>query len=989
MRHSRAGACDRGVARWMSSSDRPRVRAGVARCLIVTLAVGWLAAGVALGQLNVPVRNDALCRQDLHKRSASLALDTLNQLSQCHNRRVADRIAPAIDCNDSDNAMSPERIERAVEKLHARARLACAARPDTQPPSGLGYIDCPAPCADVPIAEDYDSGVATCLACVMRAETEALLAQSVGLPAVPLDQLTARCHTRLVSGTVKYLGLQMGVQRRCQSLVDLGRLAPSVDCVTFDPTGRLASARARVAQIVAKCAGADLNGLDACSDTLVGISACIADRSAQAAAVVFAAVYRPVPATPTPTGTPTATPTVTPTPFGAELDIGVAGSANTALDAVLSGTRLSGPAAAGRAVSYGPVALPVAAAGSEVLNVPGLAPGIWLHQVSVGATDQLQFLQSLVVDDPLQANRIDWQLFDHVWTVNDPGDAGDVVCDATCTLRDAAASANAAPGRSLVRFVPALPEIEITQLAGIFWTAAGTMVDGTDSAGDPSPVLGFAGRSFPVRIALIAPNIGPIPADCPCNEGDAGVLRVQAAGVELRGLAIRRQHVAEGSICCGDQDLVAFDGGTSGARLDTLRLDGGAAAITSAEVPGSATRPPTGKDCVDAEATGADAIDPVVVRNSEVRFCYDRGIKSKAGVLRVERSWVHHNLRGGLFAQSPGVGTTLGVVVAADNLVEANGLNCPSGDPTACGVAQVVARAGASEISAQGEYTRIETDGNVIRNGVLQGIFVQSSAEAAIRRDYVCGINRGSGGKGILIKKITGDESQVTVRESAFVYNDDAGAKLDDAISADFGLDGGSDAGRNAFAENGAIPRRNFINVLAPPVPLVPARGNQWENCYAGPPPNPDACAVQALSDADTNNNVGDIDRVDVAAPLAHANTSPMSVTAIRPQKQVQDGMVRIVGSGFDAVSGHSGGVGGDCADLSAGNGCSPLRGMCVEFFVDGDWVEAADVVGVTPTMLTVRLPFDCSEVSSLRVRRLDLDGAEIVSNPHSFCAND
>src|SRR5437773_3029529 len=43
--------------------------------------------------------------------------------------------------------------------------------------------------------------------------------------------------------------------------------------------------------------------------------------------------------------------------------------------------------------------------------------------------------------------------------VNQPSDAGDGVCDATCTLRDAINNANALPSDSTINFAPGLTKI--------------------------------------------------------------------------------------------------------------------------------------------------------------------------------------------------------------------------------------------------------------------------------------------------------------------------------------------------------------------------------------------------------------------------------------------------------------------------------------------------------------------------------------------------
>jgi len=48
------------------------------------------------------------------------------------------------------------------------------------------------------------------------------------------------------------------------------------------------------------------------------------------------------------------------------------------------------------------------------------------------------------------------------YTVNQPGDAGDGTCDATCTLRDAINTANHLPSVSTINFAPGLTQITLT-----------------------------------------------------------------------------------------------------------------------------------------------------------------------------------------------------------------------------------------------------------------------------------------------------------------------------------------------------------------------------------------------------------------------------------------------------------------------------------------------------------------------------------------------
>ena len=406
-----------------------------------------------------------------------------------------------------------------------------------------------------------------------------------------------------------------------------------------------------------------------------------------------------------------------------------------------------------------------------------------------------------------------------------------------------------------------------------------------------------------------------------------------------------------------------------------------------------------------------------MVENSELRYCYDRGVKSKQGYVRLERNWIHHNLRGGVFAQSPTDDSNeAGVAYAIANLIEHNGRNCPSGDPTNCGDLQRVTRVDASELSAQGTRSGLITAGNVVRGGVSQGVFLQDQSEGTLTDDYVCGTEQGDDGVGIRIKAdnllppmscTTVDDCplgwtcdgslcvappiplRISVRGVTTAYNTDSGVKLDGIAVAEFGTDGTTNAGQNAFVANGARAKRNFVNVLDAPVPLIAALGNQWEHCYPATGAVPDLCDVDLLSDMDTNNDNDSAlpDRVDVATPLPHASHAPVEIEAAAPLRPVQGGLVHITGSGFDAISGHVLQT-RDCAGLKIGNTCDPLHGTCVEFLLGTQWVEAEDVLAVTPTHLVVRAPMTCTSPAMLRVRRQVLDGTEVVSELAPFCLN-
>jgi hypothetical protein len=120
---------------------------------------------------------------------------------------------------------------------------------------------------------------------------------------------------------------------------------------------------------------------------------------------------------------------------------------------------------------------------------------------------------------------------------------------------------------------------------------------------------------------------------------------------------------------------------------------------------------------------------------------------------------------------------------------------------------------------------------------------------------------------------------------------------------------------------------------------------------------------------------------------LPHRSSGPVQIDSVAPLRAVQGGFVHITGAGFDAISGYAD-AGRDCMGLKNWNTCTPLRGTCVEFLLGAQWVEAQDILAVTPTHLVVRAPVTCTSPVLIRVRRSVLDGGEAVSEPAPFCRN-
>ena len=635
---------------------------------------------------------------------------------------------------------------------------------------------------------------------------------------------------------------------------------------------------------------------------------------------------------------------------------------------------------------------------------PGLGPGEWLHNITVPATGQTQYRRDLLVSDTAAPDPVSWTVFKTVLTVTkgtDDGTAG--------TLRNAIAGATPSLAPVLIRFDHSQfpggkAVITLTQTSALAISAANTMIDGTNADGYPSPIAPFTQRTqqgYPTTI-----SVNPTYEDV----AFAGDFDLTAPNIALVGLSMNRVLGTDAEITGKDQNLVVPAGNSAGSRVSTCRLDGGAADRTDANGTDDGSAPAQGKDCVDADNTGATSSNAVVVENSELRFCYDRGVKSKRGYLTVKDSWVHNNLRGGLFAQTPRPGETLivGTMNAVTSLLEQNGVSCPngaapefSGNLADCG-SQVSTRSDASEMSTQAttssKLSRLETQGNVIRDGVAQGLYFQTYSTGAVANDYVCGMHRSqiSNPKGILIKRTGGAMSDISVAGTAVVYNVE-GAKMDETIGAKFG-DGSAGSGNNALAQNGASSnaKKNLINAQS--AAGVQARGNQWQNCYTGQA-DKNFCKTSSILTNDVKNTVDvgrtspdSCDPVNGCQPQQADNVKlPVTISAVYPTKVSEAGaIVHITGTGFDAISGHTGQSSGNCGTLKATNKCSPLQGTCVQFLVDGVPVAGdVDVLAVTPTHLVVKSPIACSKPVKLKVTRNGPSGSVSFTTPdYVFCKN-
>ena len=567
------------------------------------------------------------------------------------------------------------------------------------------------------------------------------------------------------------------------------------------------------------------------------------------------------------------------------------------------------------------------------------------------------------MSDPARAAEVRWTVAGTVLTVTSTLDRPATASNCpgpNCRLRDAIAKVNSGiAGPVLTTFAPTLSEVQLTENAELLIQAAAQdlVIDGTDAEGNPNPLEQFHNRFSRAQIHQ-NPNDKTL--------AHASTLRVRAEGVELIGLQLRRSL---GTPASQDLDVLAFSSPSSNGRVRTCRLDGGAQAQPTAG-PG----PAQGKDCIDTANTGASGFgDAVVVEDSELRYCWDRGLKSSQGYAVIRDSWVHNNLRGGLFALNPGPSN----LKTERNLIEHNGWNCPNGALLPADCDRTLVRAEALQAAADGAadagapFNYLEMRGDVVRDGGNNGIEIMQYASGTITDVFSCGMilsnldattDAGKPGRTIVVRGTATSLSQ----RGTFLFQ--SGSSKPDI---DLGI---GTAGGNAFVANSIKNLFNGSGNL-----LLTAMGNQWQLCGNG-----SVCNEAAIEDAmlvDTNGSV----EVSTAEP--HRNPPAFridDVGGVYPTAVSRvNAVVRITGSGFNAIEGYTnpGGPGGttSCTTLTAGNTCSPnVRGTCVEFFdhATNSWLPASGILGVTPTHLVVESPLACTRPTTIRVKRLTSTGA-------------
>ena len=517
-------------------------------------------------------------------------------------------------------------------------------------------------------------------------------------------------------------------------------------------------------------------------------------------------------------------------------------------------------------------------------EIGGLAPGEWLLEFRVDDPDrgQVQYRREQLIGATVPSRSV-WTAFASVLVVDDPDNTG------IGSLRNRLQLVRDAPKPALIRFDDEVfPAGELTLVPITF---ALTTLDSDRVTVDAIDALGLAG------------NRG-----VDAQQRAFGAFSISGARNHVIGLRLRG---AGGE----DRDLLrVFGVGADGNLLERLVVEG------------PASGDGIGIDDGAGDDFGATA---TVVRACEISGAADKGIKVTAGAFaRIERSWIHDNLNGGIQA------TLGGHAAVVDSLVEDNaGIGGENG----------LAVQGLAEVDALSTLT---VAGTVVRGNGGNGLSVRAFA-AAVVDDSAFVANDTAG---IRLFNDVGSAALAVVEGTALACNVLDGAVIVDDSLADLGGGPFASAGDNAFAYNGESGMGFDLRAVSS-APISAAFA-QWDGCGAGV-----ACDEAAVLATDVRDGGAG---VSISPAVAPRGLGVPVVERVAPARGRAGELVRIFGAGFDAVAGY--GEGG-CEGAAVANGCAPVRGNCVT--IDG---EPAEVVAVTPTMVVARWPFTCLEPVALRI---------------------
>jgi len=606
-------------------------------------------------------------------------------------------------------------------------------------------------------------------------------------------------------------------------------------------------------------------------------------------------------------------------------------------------------------------------------SIGALRPGTWIHRMQVGSQRLVRRTTIVAPEDRSSvANPLVWPVYGFVRqvSVSDPEVLRSAVAEAAAYTAGHPAQHALVLVRSdapiVLATTPCPRDPVCTRLdppkAGLCLVGDRLVLDGR----------GEDGRR---GARLVAGAMDPL-------------LRIYGSDVEIRGFVLEGSQAASAN----QADTVDF--------MHTARRS----AVVDCLVLGPSAGDGVGAQC----AAGGSLDDANLVIDSEIRGARDKGVKVTGDAWQVvSRTCVRDNANGGVQATLGGHAVVRESIVqhnlpgSAEHGIFAVGTQLdgpgPSSVMTRGNIVRFNGNRGLSLIDdARGDFR----DDYVARNEVA-GIRIETTRPATMPRATLSGVATVCNQVPRLSGVCTAPSERPCVEDTDCEPGGTCKASFPDGFGISIGFAPGSECACADLpcactgpevslgdGSPGGLPE-NAINLnrgtasganlqLAVPGAFLAAGGTQWEGCG-----DPTLCTAARLSEvAATNLRLAPGAAVDLA-PLVASGGKPIRLDAVSPARPRAGEIVRVFGSGFDAINGTA--LARTCHDRPAENAdfCDPSdpdlaaknrassgnRLRLVRTSPDGTTQAIPlDLVAVTPTMLAFRMPHDCYSPMKLRL---------------------
>jgi len=229
---------------------------------------------------------DTRCRRALHGGAQRLYRTILAKQAACHRQRMLGKLSPLRDCTDPDRLPSSQILDLIESNQVQRAQNACSGTP-----ASLGFQECNAPCAHVPIRNFADVG--RCIACQAKTEARRTTENIYASPPVPgRNDSAVRCQSVMGDENIRYATSLLTSHRRCQYLQDRGAISALVDCRRADFFRIFTRSRDVLSRRIERiCTFESTTSLTGCKDSTNELN-CILEQARESTDFIFQQVYQ-------------------------------------------------------------------------------------------------------------------------------------------------------------------------------------------------------------------------------------------------------------------------------------------------------------------------------------------------------------------------------------------------------------------------------------------------------------------------------------------------------------------------------------------------------------------------------------------------------------------------------------------------------------------------------------------------------------------------